>query len=51
MKFIMYARKKGEKEWRKAAKSERDTILYTLNLNMESPQLRGYEYKIEPVEE
>lgn len=49
-KYLLSRRDKGSTEWLSSTKGEIDYILTVLRLNLESPGLKGREYKIEPVE-
>lgn len=50
MKEYLLSRKtKGEVVWKKSTKGDVDYILTVLKLNLESPELQGREWKIEPL--
>lgn len=49
-KYLLSRRDKGSAKWLSATKGEKEYILAVLKLNLESPELEGREYKIEPVE-
>lgn len=52
-KYLLSRREKdhNDSEWKSSTKGELDYILAVLRLNLESAELRGREYKIEPVEQ
>lgn len=52
MKEYLLSRKtKGESEWKSSTKGDIYYIITVLKLNLESPELRGREWKIESLED
>lgn len=49
MEYVLFRKKKDDEGWKITTKGDRYYIIEVLKINLDSPSLKDYSYRIEPI--